>query len=99
METKKPALYIMANKFNGTIYTGVTSDLFRRVTEHKEGTGSFFVEKYNCKMLVWYFFFETMPDAIHMEKLIKKSSRSRKVKLIEALNPLWNDLYKDTYHQ
>ena len=95
MEIKRPAVYIMANKINGTIYIGVTADLLRRVFEHKEGFGSDFCSKYNCKMLVWYYFLGTMVDAIHMEKLLKRGSRLCKIKLIEAMNPSWNDLYSD----
>ena len=95
MKIKRPAVYIMANKKNGTIYTGVTSDLLRRVTEHKDGMTLGFVSMYNCKMLVWYYLFETMTDAIHTEKLLKRGSRARKIKLIEAANPVWNDLYSD----
>ncbi len=99
MNPKKPALYIMANKPNGTLYTGVTSDLLRRVSEHKDGSGSSFSAKYKCTLLVWYHFFETMTDAIHMEKVLKKYSRLRKLRLIESINLSWNDLYKDLYHQ
>ncbi len=93
MNIKKPAVYIMANKFNGTIYTGVTSNLLRRVVEHREGIFPGFSLQYNCKMLVWYYFFETMTDAICLEKLLKKSARLRKARLINAMNPSWNDLY------
>ena len=93
MEHKKPALYIMANKKNGTLYTGVTSDLLRRVTEHRMQLIPGFTAKYNCKMLVWYYFFETMQDAICAEKMIKNGSRSKKLRLIEAINSSWNDLY------
>ena len=99
MKIKNPAVYIMANKTNGTLYAGVTSDLLRRVSEHKEGLGSSFSAKYECTLLVWYHFFETMTDAIHMEKVLKKYSRSRKLRLIESVNLSWNDLYKDLYHQ
>ena len=99
MKIKNPAVYIMTNKVNGTLYTGVTSNLLQRVSEHKEGLGSSFSARYKCTLLVWYYFFETMTDAIHMEKVLKKYSRSRKLRLIESTNPPWNDLYKDLYHQ
>ncbi len=99
MGIKKPALYIMTNKRNGTLYMGVTSNLLQRVFEHKTGVGSEFCLKYQCNMLVWYHLFEVMIDAIHMEKLLKRGSRTRKLRLIEEMNPLWNDLYSDIYHQ
>jgi putative endonuclease len=99
MNDKRPAVYIMANKMNGTIYSGVTSDLVRRVYEHKQGTGSSFCTKYGCKILVWYYFFETMVQAIQMEKLLKMKNRSYKIALIENRNVSWNDLYLELYHQ
>jgi putative endonuclease len=76
MNDKRPAVYIMANKINGTIYIGVTSDLLRRVYEHKQGAGSSFSTKYGCKILVWYYLFETMVQALQMEKLLKMKNRS-----------------------
>ncbi len=97
MNSKKPALYIMTNKVNGTLYIGVTSDLTRRVFEHKQGLISGFTSKYNCKTLVWYCFFETMNEAICMEKKLKDGPRLRKTKLINDTNPLWNDLYEDFF--
>jgi len=93
METKRPTVYIIASKINGTLYTGVTSDLLRRVAEHKEGTASSFSSKYHCTLLVWCSSFETMTDAIYMEKFLKRRTRSYKIQLIEETNPSWNDLY------
>jgi putative endonuclease len=90
---KQPAVYIMASRRNGTIYTGVTSDLVKRIWQHKEGTVGF-AGHYGCKALVWYEIHEDMTAAILREKQIKAGSRRKKLALIEALNPNWNDLYE-----
>ena len=84
----------MANKRNGTLYTGVTSSLPKRAYEHREGILKGFAKKYGCKMLVWYEVHESMIAAIEREKQIKAGSRAKKLALIEALNPEWNDLYE-----
>ena len=97
MKTKNPTLYIITNKIQGTLYVGVTSDLIRRVSEHKNGTGSDFTSKYRCYLLVWYQSFETMFEAISNEKLLKMKSRLYKIKLIENRNPTWNDLSKEFF--
>ncbi len=89
---KQPAVYIMANRRNGTIYTGVTSNLPARVWQHKNGTIGF-TSRYGCKRLVWYELHGTMEAAILREKQIKSGSRARKLALVEALNPEWDDLY------
>src|SRR5262245_56928023 len=89
---KQPCVYIVANRRNGTIYPGVTSDLPRRAYEHREGMIQGFSSKYRCKLLVWYELHNTMIDAITREKQIKAGSRAKKLALIEALNPGWNDL-------
>lgn len=89
-----PTVYIMASRRNGTLYTGVTSDLARRVYEHRVGLISGFTATYDCRMLVWYEGYETMPYAIFREKQIKGGSRRSKIGLIEALNPQWHDLYE-----
>ena len=91
---KVPAVYIMANKKNGTLYTGVTSYLAQRVYQHKEGTFKGFSAKYNCKNLVFYEMHETMASAIAREKQIKAGSRKSKIELIESINPMWKDLYE-----
>jgi putative endonuclease len=91
----QPAIYIMANKRNGTLYTGVTSDLSRRVFQHREGQIRGFTKQYDCKMLVYYQFYEEMAEAIAREKQIKGSSRLRKLMLIDRFNPEWKDLYAD----
>jgi len=91
---KAPAVYMMASKRNGTLYTGVTSNLPKRSFEHREGLVSGFSKKYGCKTLVWYEVHETMIEAITREKKIKAGSRAKKLTLIEALNPDWTDLYE-----
>ena len=92
--TKQPAIYMMANKKNGTLYTGVTSDLIKRVWQHKEGfLEKSFTHKYGCKMLVWYELCDDMETAILREKQIKAGSRKKKQDLINAMNPEWEDLY------
>ena len=90
---KQPAIYIMANEKNGTLYVGVTSNLVKRVYEHKHGITSGFTERYSCKLLVYYELFGDMENAILREKQIKGGSRKKKLELIESLNPNWNDLY------
>jgi putative endonuclease len=92
---RQPAIYIMASKQNGTLYTGVTSDLSRRVWEHREGLVSGFTSRYGCKLLVYYERYEKMLDAIAREKQIKAGSRKKKLPLIEAMNADWRDLYED----
>ncbi len=91
---KQPCVYMMANRRNGTIYTGVTSNLPKRAFEHREGVVKGFSTKYSCKMLVWYELHDTMYEAIAREKQIKAGSRADKLALIVSLNPLWKDLYE-----
>ena len=83
----------MTNKRNGTIYTGVTSDLIKRVYEHKNDVKQGFTSQHNCKILVYYEIFDDMVNAISREKQIKGGSRADKLKLIERMNPEWKDLY------
>jgi len=87
------ATYIVANRRNGTIYTGVTSNLSRRIYEHREGLVPGFTLTYGCKKLVWYERYELITNAIGREKRIKKYRRAWKLNLIEATNPHWVDLY------
>jgi putative endonuclease len=89
---KQPAVYIMANHPNGTIYTGVTSNLIARDYIHKSGDVPGFTQRYNCTLLVWYELHETMESAILREKQLKAGSRKKKVDLIIATNPEWHDL-------
>jgi putative endonuclease len=91
---KQPAVYIMTNRQNGTLYIGVTSNLLQRVWQHREGVVPGFTSRYGCKYLVWYEVHETMEGAIGREKQLKGGSRSRKLALIEAMNPNWHDLYE-----
>ena len=92
---KGPAVYIMANKRNGTLYTGVTSDLIKRAHQHREEITKGFTSRYGCKCLVYFEMFEQMAEAIAREKQIKAGSRRKKLALIESVNPDWRDLYKD----
>ena len=82
----------MANKRNGTIYIGVTSNLPQRITQHKMGQTDGFSKKYQTYRLVWYQYFETIADAISAEKKLKTWNREWKIRLIEKDNPYWNDL-------
>jgi predicted GIY-YIG superfamily endonuclease len=84
---------MMASKRNGTLYTGVTSNLSQRAFQHREGLTPGFTTRYGCKLLVFYERYERMDDAIAREKQIKGGSRARKIALIQAINPEWRDLY------
>jgi putative endonuclease len=88
-------VYILANKPNGTLYTGVTSDLIKRVYQHKEDITKGFTHKYNIRMLVYYEVFDRIEDAIMRETRIKKYPRRWKINLISGINPTWQDLYWD----
>jgi putative endonuclease len=90
---KQPCVYIVTNGRNGTLYTGVTSNLPKRAFEHREGLVRGFSARYGCKILIWYELHETMIDAITREKQIKAGSRTKKLALIEKFNPDWKDLY------
>jgi len=91
----QPAVYIMANKRNGTLYIGVTSDLAQRVWQHREGVADGFSKRYGCKLLVWFELHSTMEHAILREKQLKAGSRRKKITLIEAANPQWRDLFAE----
>ena len=91
---KRPAVYIMANKRNGTLYTGVTSDLVQRVHQHRESLVPGFTSRYGCKWLVYFEVHDDMTAAIAREKQIKAGSRRKKLALIESINPVWRDLYE-----
>lgn len=92
-EIMQPAVYIMANQRNGTLYTGVTSNLPQRAWQHREGVADGFTRRYGCKLLVWYEMASTMEAAILREKQIKGGARAKKIALIVSLNPAWQDLY------
>jgi putative endonuclease len=83
----------MANRRNGAIYTGVTSSLLHRVHQHREGLVDGFTRRYGCRRLVWYEMHADMLAAIVREKQLKGGSRGKKIALIEAMNPDWDDLY------
>ena len=85
----------MANKRNGTLYTGVTSNLVQRVYQHKHDVTDGFTSKYECKLLVYFEMHAEMANAILREKQIKAGNRKTKLMLIETLNPFWKDLYED----
>jgi putative endonuclease len=90
---KQYYIYIMTNKSNRVLYTGVTNDLKRRVYEHRNKLVEGFTKKYNVVKLVYYEIFENSYSAISREKKIKAGSREKKIKLVESINPQWNDLF------
>jgi putative endonuclease len=91
--TKHPAVYILASKRNGTLYIGVTSDLAKRVGEHKNDMVQGFSQRYRVHRLVWYEMHDSMESAIVREKRLKGWKRKWKLELIESSNPDWEDLY------
>jgi putative endonuclease len=95
MKMKRPAIYILASRRNGTLYIGVTSDLAARASVHKQDLIDGFTKKYGVHILVHYELFNSMPDAIAREKQLKKYSRAKKIALIETTNPNWNDHYEE----
>jgi len=90
---RKYFVYILTNKNNTVLYTGVTNNLLRRVWEHKNKLHKGFTAKYNCNKLVWFEVYDDIYNAIKREKQIKGGSRRKKIELIESFNPLWLDLY------
>ena len=90
---KLPAVYILASQRNGTLYVGVTSNLVKRVWEHKNNQVDGFSRRYGVHMLVYYEILDAMDAAITREKQIKAGSRAKKLRLIESMNSEWNDLY------
>ena len=94
---KIPTVYILANKRNGTIYVGVTSNLAKRIDEHKNNLVQGFTSKYNCNKLVFFEVHNNMHSAISREKQLKGGSRAKKIKLIESMNSAWNDLYEQIH--
>lgn len=91
---RQPCVYLLASKPNGTLYTGVTSNLIKRVWEHKQHDVEGFTAKYDVTLLVWYEVHETMESAIRREKVIKNWRRSWKIRIIEEMNPSWRDLFE-----
>ena len=90
---KQPTVYILASKKNGTLYVGVTSNLIKRIWEHKNNLTEGFTKRYEVHYLVWYEMHECMESAIQREKRIKGWKRAWKMELIENNNPNWQDLY------
>ena len=90
---KQPAIYILASHRNRTLYIGVTSDLVGRVWQHRDHVVDGFTRKYGVSRLVWYEMHGTMEEAITHEKRMKKWNREWKIRLIEQINPYWNDLW------
>ena len=92
---KAPCVYILANKPNGTLYIGVTSNLVQRVWQHKNDLVEGFTKRYGIHRLVWYEAHENMESAITREKMLKRWKRAWKIRLIEKANPKWSDLYDE----
>ena len=92
---KKGYLYILASRRNGTLYIGVTSDLVKRIEEHKQKLVDGFTKKYGITTLVYFETFEDIRDAIIRERQIKEWKRKWKTELIQSVNPYWRDLYED----
>ena len=90
---KQPTVYILASKRNGTLYIGVTSDLLKRIWEHKNNRVEGFTKRYGVDQLVWHELHESMEPAIQREKRLKEWKRKWKLELIERSNPNWQDLY------
>lgn len=93
--TKQPAVYILASKRNGTLYIGVTSNLAKRVWEHKQDLVAGFTKEYQVHQLVYYELHEDMYSAVAREKALKKWRRVWKLALIEQQNPYWVDLWEE----
>ena len=91
MQRREYYVYITTNKHNNVLYTGVTSDISRRVYEHSNGNGSGFTKKYKVAKLVYFEIFKNSNEAIKREKQIKAGSRNKKIKLINSQNPDWRD--------
>jgi putative endonuclease len=92
---KRPCVYILASRRNGTLYVGVTADIVSRVWDHRSGAVDGFTKTYGVHLLVYVEFHDTMAEAILREKQIKEWRRAWKIELIERGNPQWRDLYDD----
>jgi putative endonuclease len=88
-------VYVMTNKDNHVLYTGVTSDLKKRIFQHKNNLAAGFTSRYNVHKLVYFEIFEDSYNAISREKQIKAGSRQKKLELVAGFNPIWKDLYDD----
>jgi putative endonuclease len=96
---KQPCVYILASRRNGTLYTGVTSDIFRRVGLHKQDLIAGFTKRYGVHLLVYYEMHQTFEAAILREKRIKKWNRAWKIRLIESMNSEWVDLFDEFWSE
>ena len=94
-ETKHPSVYIMASRYRGTLYVGVTLHIWSRVCDHKNGTTPGFTSRYDVTILVWYEHRHSMEAAIRREKQIKEWQRAWKIRLVEEANPEWRDLHDE----
>ena len=92
---REPVVYILASKPNGTLYVGVTSDLAKRIWEHRNGAVEGFTKRHKVHRLVYFEQFQSMVEAIEREKELKKWRRAWKIALIERSNPMWRDLWPD----
>jgi putative endonuclease len=95
IEMKQACVYLLASRRNGTLYIGVTSDLVKRIWEHKQNLVEGFTKKYGVHILVWYELHDSMELAIQREKAIKEWKRQWKLDLIEKDNPEWKGLYQE----
>ncbi len=93
MDRRQPCVYMLSSERNGTLYIGVTSNLVKRVWEHRSEAVESFTSRYRVHDLVWYELHETMESAILREKQLKEWKRAWKLRLIEGENPEWRDLY------
>ena len=92
---RQPAVYILASRYRGTLYVGVTSQLWSRISDHKNAVRPGFTSRYDTNLLVWYEHSHTMDSAITREKQIKAWKRAWKIELIEKMNPSWRDLHDE----
>jgi len=92
---KDPAVYILASKYDGTLYIGVTSNIVNRIWQHKNNVVEGFTHNYSVHLLVYFEQYDSIVDAIKREKQLKRWQRSWKIKLIEKSNPQWRDLYSE----
>jgi putative endonuclease len=92
MQERQPCVYMLASRFNGTLYIGVTSNLLARLAQHRDGVHDGFTKQHDVKRLVWFELTDDMTAAIAFEKRIKKWPRDWKKNLIERENPTWEDL-------
>src|SRR3989339_67600 len=95
MQEKSYYVYILAKKRNSTFYVGMTSDLLKRIWEHKNEVSDGFTKQHGVKTLVYFEVFDDPENAIRREKRLKKWPRKWKMKVIEEMNPEWKDLYED----